>query len=297
MQFDAHCVTCLLNRQANLIQPYGTGEERFAFLKEVMNALVNAPQDVAAPYMVWQFDQIFSKYWGKIDHYAAEKQRSNQFMLQRLPNIRQKIANSPDPLLLAMKYAQTGNYIDFGALSLDVNDEKLDNLLDNTPNNTLDMAEYQNFCHDLSTAKSLVYLGDNAGEIVADVALVEVLKQQYPNLSITFVVRGAPVLNDVTYDDAAASGMDQLVPILDNGTAIPGTEPGYIGQGLKDAIANADVILSKGQGNFETFFPSNTHTYYMFLCKCQRFTKMFNVPPLTGIFCCEEHMPAVTPYW
>lgn len=291
MQLDSYCIECLIARQMGLIRCQPSGEKKLAYIKEAMDALVQAPPTVAAPYMVWKFDQMMERYWDPVDHYSDIKQRSNDFMLSRLGAIRQAIAESSSPLRLALQYAQTGNYIDFAASSHQVTEEKLDALLADSANNFLDEMTFAIFQKDLQTAKKLVYLGDNAGELVADMTLLEELKRQYPALDMTFVVRGGNVINDVTREDATYVGMDKIATIVDNGLPIPGTELSMISQELQAALDASDMVISKGQGNFETFCPNRYNTYYMFLCKCERFQKMFNVPAMHPMFCTESTMP------
>ncbi|MFI3313170.1 MAG: ARMT1-like domain-containing protein [Eubacteriales bacterium] len=295
MQFDSYCVDCLVRRQMGLIQSQPSGEQKLAYIKEAMQAMIDAPNTVGAPYMVWQFDQIFAKYWEPVDHYSEEKKNSNDFMLARLPKIRQQIRESCDPVFTALQFAQTANYIDFGALSHSVTEETLDELLLDAVNKPMDTATYKKFTKDLETAKKLVYLGDNAGEIVADMAFIETMQQAHPQVDITYVVRGGAVINDVTHEDATAVGMDKVATVMGNGMPIPGTEPTMISQELRDALDAADMVIAKGQGNFETFCPSPYNTYYVFLCKCDRFLKMFDVPPLTGMFCNESSLPKFEP--
>lgn len=297
MQFDAYCLECLVHRQAEIARQQGGGETAFRFLRDAMRALLDAPEGVAAPYMIPIFDALFEKYYHAEDRYAEIKRESNRAMLEKLPGIRARIAKSDDPLLTALQYALTGNYIDFGALPDGVHSEILDELLAKASKIPIDEAEYARFREDLATAGSLLYIGDNAGEIVTDLALVEVLRARFPSLRVTFAVRGRPVLNDVTRADAEAVGMDRLAAIVDNGTGIPGTQPSMVGPELRSALDRADVILSKGQGNYETLFPSGRNAYYLFLCKCDRFMKMFGVPRLTGIFRCESRLLHSGPYF
>ena len=100
----------------------------------------------------------------------------------------------------------------------------------------------------------------------------------------------------MTREDAAAVGLDKLVPIVDNGTRIPGTELAYVGEEMRRCLQEADVILSKGQANFETLATSGLNIYYIFLCKCPRFTRLFNVPMLTGMFLNEQQLHIDSPY-
>lgn len=290
MQLDASCITCLLQRQAKAAESQNDPANAYHYLRDVMQILLDAPKGVAAPYLMPLFDDAFAKYWGAGDRYAAVKHASNQLMLEKLPAMRRMIAEADDPLLLALKFAQTGNYIDFGALGDSVSSETLEELIVHTPDNPVDLSEYKHFQEDLKRSRALLYIGDNAGEIVADLAFVERIKAQYPRLRVTFAVRGGPALNDATREDAAEIGLDQLVPLVDNGSRISGTELAYLGSEMRIALDEADVILAKGQANFETLASCGLNIYYLFLCKCERFLRLFQVPPLTGMFVCERRL-------
>ena len=125
--------------------------------------------------------------------------------------------------------------------------------------------------------------------------LVEQLRKQYPNLEIFYCVRGANSLNDATRADAAYVGMDKLCTIIDNGSAISGTELDYIGEELKAALEQADVIISKGSGNLESLAGCGLNVYYIFMCKCLRVAKILGCENMTGQFLREKSLPALNP--
>lgn len=296
MQFDAKCLACLMQRQASLAEKQQDPEGSYRYLRDVMQLLLDAPEGVAAPYMIPLFDDAFAKYWGPDTHYLPLKERSNRDMLARLPEMQKMIRHAEDPLLMALKFAQTGNYIDYGALGDSVDEDVLGEMLRKTPGNPIDVQEYAHLREDLARAGRLLYIGDNAGEIVADRVVVEELRREYPDLHITFAVRGGNTLNDVTREDAAVAGMDQLVPVVDNGSRIPGTELPYLGEDMRRALDAADVVIAKGQANFETLATGGYNVYYIFLCKCERLMQIFQVPRLTGMFLNERRMRISSPF-
>ena len=297
MRFDAQCIDCLVSRQRRLAQEQGQPEKTYRYMREVLQAILDAPEDVAAPYLIPKFDEAFEKYWPGADPYAQLKKDSNDFMLERLPKLRQMVELSADPVRTALQLAQVANYIDYGALSERVNTDKLEQMLLHAPDNPLDEGTYARFMAELADGQRLLYIGDNAGEIVADRLFIEQLQKRYPHLSITYAVRGGAALNDVTREDAAAVGLDALVPIVDNGTRIPGTELAYVGEEMRRCLDGADVILAKGQANFETLVTTGLNVYFIFLCKCARFTALFDVPMLTGMFCRERDLQVETPFY
>lgn len=284
MKFSTYCIECLVRRQAKLLHAQNDEEKALACMKEMLQAIVDAPDDVAAPFVVEHFNRIFARYFSDADRYAQIKRDSNAYILKRAEQIRAVIASADDPVLMGLRYARIGNYIDFGALDGNVSDAQLDLLLDKAQDDPIDPVEYANYTADLSRAKKFLYLTDNAGEIVLDMLYIEVLKKAYPDLDICVGVRGGPVLNDATRADAEEIGLDKLVRVVDSGVAIGGTQIDYVGDALRHELNTADVILAKGQGNFETMWGCGLNVYYAFLCKCGWFTKLFRVPQLTGMF-------------
>ena len=237
---------------------------------------------MSAPVLVRDVVEVLYEMFGVTNEYAEIKKYFNQLMLQYEAGAREKIAESEDPLKLALQYSMTGNYIDFGAMAK-IDEDALGALIEKSYENNVDATEYRNLKVDLKTAKHLVYLTDNCGEIVMDKILIETLMDLYPELEIKVIVRGAPVLNDVTKEDVDQVGLSDLVTIIENGTAIAGTCMEEINEESKKAMEEADVILSKGQGNFETLIGCGLNVYYIFLCKCDMFAEKFHVEKFSGM--------------
>lgn len=176
----------------------------------------------------------------------------------------------------------TGNYIDFGTPS-NVNEEKFDELVENAKNIKLDETTYTNLKNDLYHARKLVVLTDNCGEIVFDKIMIKILKTFYPSLEVTAIVRGLPALNDATIDDARQIGLTDLVNVIGNGTDIAGTVFDQISKEAQKVLKDADVVISKGLGNFETLNGCGLNVYYLFMCKCKMFAEKFQKNLFEGI--------------
>ena len=114
MQFDAHCIECLVHRQFRLVQEKNDGEKAYRYMRDVMRLLLEAPEGVSAPYMIEQFSNAYETYWPGEDPYAQLKQDSNDLVLKLLPQLRPMVEQAEDPLAMALKFAQTGNFLDFG---------------------------------------------------------------------------------------------------------------------------------------------------------------------------------------
>ena len=116
------------------------------------------------------------------------------------------------------------------------------------------------------------------------------IQKQNPNAQITVIVRGKPVLNDVTIEDAIQVGLTDIVNVIGNGSEIAGTYLEDISEEAKNVIDDADVILAKGQGNFETLRMCEKNIYYIFMCKCEMFAKRFQVPKYYGMLISDKNV-------
>jgi len=283
---DAQCYLCHLRRNVETARSLGDEETATAFAKALMELYLTMPPDKASPTVAPATNALFQKFYGlPEDRYREEKDASNTFVMQRLDAIRERVVKAEDPLFAGIQMAILGNYIDFSALQGEVSFEKLDALLDTAGDMELDLAVYEKIRDRLSKAERLLYLTDNAGEIGFDRVLSEVMSTEYPQLQITFCVRGGPALNDATRDDATAVGIP--FPVIDNGNTVPGTDLDLMGQEAREAFEKADLIFAKGQANVETLLGCGYPIFYAFLIKCPRFVDRFKKPKLTPMLVAE----------
>lgn len=285
---DAQCYLCHMRRNVETARKLGDEATATAFAKALMELYLQLPPDKASPTVAPATNALFQKFYGlPEDRYREEKEASNAFVLQRLEDIRRRVQGADDPLFAGIQMAILGNYIDFSALQGEVSFEKLDALLDTAGEMALDLQVYENLRNRLSRAENLLYLTDNAGEIGFDRVLAEVIAETYPNLKLTFCVRGGPALNDATRADAQAVGIP--FPVIDNGNTVPGTDLELMGAEAKQAFENADVIFAKGQANVETLLGCGYPVFYAFLIKCPRFIDRFQKPKLTPMLVSEQN--------
>ncbi len=284
---DAQCYLCHMRRNLETARKLGDEETATAFAKALMELYLSMPPESASPTVAPATTALFQKFYGlDPDRYRQEKEASNAFVMARLDKIRSRVLSAEDPLFAGIQMAILGNYIDFSALQGEVSFEKLDELLETAKDMELDLAVYEALKDRLSQAEHLLYLTDNAGEIGFDRVLAEVMSTTYPDLQITFCVRGGPALNDATREDASAVGIP--VPVIDNGNTVPGTDLPQLGQQARQAFETADVIFSKGQGNAETLMGCGYPIFYAFLVKCPRFIDRFQKPKLTPMLVSEQ---------
>ena len=167
---------------------------------------------------------------------------------------------------------------------------RLETLISDAGQMQFDETELAYLQSDLQKAKRVVFLTDNCGEIVADKLFIKEIKKVYPQLAITVIVRGQDVLNDATMEDAKAVGLTDIVKVIGNGSAIAGNSLGYISTEAEELIRTADVVISKGQGNFESLNGCGLNIYYLFLCKCDWFVRRFKMKRLAGILINDRNL-------
>ena len=282
MRLDSQCILCLLKRHSETAAKYGDEAQVTAFTRDLMHMICAGPVEMSAPFYTPGITRLFTEHFGLADdRFAEEKDASNRYALERFDRLTQMVRTAADPLYAGLQGAILGNYIDFSALQGEVSFEKLDEMLELLHTIQVDRETFEVLRADLSRGKELLYLTDNAGEIVFDRVWLEVIRDTFPNLRITVCVRGGPAQNDATRADAEAIGMPFRV--IDNGTRIPGTVLELASQELNAALSTADVILAKGQANVETLLDTDHgyNVYYAFLVKCKRFIDRFGKAKLT----------------
>ena len=281
------CASCFMNKRLELLRTLGTDEQATQMGKRMMAMYAESPADMDSAVLGGLVDAEIWKFYGiDPDRLKEEKQLSNQFALSRMDEVRRQIAQADDPVYASLQYAVLGNYLDFSALQGQVSFQKLDDMLAAAPTLALDQDCYRQFRKDLTQGTKFLYITDNAGEIGFDRLLAEQLSQAFPNLEITFLVRGGIVSNDATRADAQAVGIPY--PIVDSGCAIGGTSISRLSPEAKAAMDSAHVILAKGMGNTESMYGCGYPIYYAFLVKCPRFVQFFDKPLMTPMFIREE---------
>ncbi|MDD3361926.1 MAG: ARMT1-like domain-containing protein [Hespellia sp.] len=283
MQAEKLCIECCLNKAKSILKEQQLEKNvREEAVKKIEAIFSEIGEKESAPYYMSKAMEVAEDTVHIADSYVEPKRKYNQLMLQYERDICNKIEKSADQLLTGLQYALTGNYIDFAAMDI-VEENKLMKLLEKSEEIVLDPDTYRQLQKDLKNARTMVYITDNAGEIVLDKIMILFLKRLYPQLKIQVIVRGAPALNDATMDDAFEIGLTQIVSVITNKTSIPGTPLHHIAEEAKRAIEMSDLCIAKGQGNYETMDGCGLNIYYLFLCKCELFVKKFQVEQFTAI--------------
>ena len=284
---DSRCMECSLVRNLAFVRPLGDEAKTTAFAKALMRIMLDAPEGASYPGISPQVNDLLRDMYGIPENrYQQEKIQSNRFVMERLDQIRRKVEFAEDPVYAGLQFAILGNYLDFSALLDNVSFQQMEDMLAKGLEMELERDVYDSLRRDLEQGKKLLYLTDNAGEIGFDRVLGEQIAEKYPQLEITFCVRGQETLNDALRADAEEMGVP--FPVIDNGNRIPGTQIDQLSPEAKQALEEADVIIAKGLGNIETMLGCGYNVYYAFLVKCARFEEMFRKPMFTPVLAKER---------
>ena len=289
MKANSMCVACMLNRQEKSIRTFTDEEKKSEYIHQVLKLLYDHAESESTPWLSEQLDTLYQRFWGKGIDYVPIKQKYNQLLLNKEAEVEQRIAEAADPVKECIKYVCAGNYIDFGAVN-NVNEDTFEALWEKASKEQVSEVEYAYFQKDLAQANKLVYLTDNCGEIVLDKVFIRHIKAAYPKLQVTVVVRGKNVINDATMKDAEEVGLTDIVLCIGNGNGAPGTVMKSLSEEARQAVLEADVVISKGQGNFESLCGEGINPYYFFLCKCELFVRRFGLKQYESVFMREERM-------
>lgn len=282
IRLKPECISCLLKTRLEFAPENTSPEMKIAYMQRVLRAVSELQLHESAPVVVRKINQIQKEMFGVSEDFSDIKVYFNNMMLEKVPELQSTLDNAEDALKLAIQYAITGNYIDFGSM-YHVDESILQKYMDNAKNIEVNECEYTALQADIAKAKSIVYLTDNCGEVVLDKLLMAEIAKRNPNVKITVIVRGADVLNDATVADAAQVKLEEVAEVISNGSDIAGTFIDEISDEARKFLQNADVILAKGQANFETMQQCGLNVYYIFMCKCEMFAKRFGVPRFTGM--------------
>jgi len=282
MLLNEGCVACLLRRKLDNY-PAGAAPEAVAEYRRRVRAVIENGRGFSSPEVNADISAIYREYFGPERDYTDVKRRFNALMLELEPSIQADVDAAPDPLARAVQYAMVGNYIDFAALG-DIDEGELRRRLCAVDGMAVDPAVLEELRGAVLSARRLTLFTDNCGEIVTDKVLLRTLRQLNPTLEVAVIVRGVPVVNDATVEDAEQVGMDAVAHrVLGNGCDLPGAVLTRISGDALAEVDAADLIISKGQANYEGLSGCGRNIFYIFLCKCELFINRFNVPQFSGV--------------
>jgi damage-control phosphatase, subfamily I len=277
------CLPCFMRQALNvakLVAPEDQGLQR-QLVRAFARRLGEADLDRPPPDLAGDLYPLALEITGCADPYLEIKLRSNERVLELLPGLEKAVARASDPLRAALALAVAGNLIDYGTGQSYDWERALTEAVNEDFAKSFAIDDYSRFAGETKNIRILI-LGDNAGEIVLDTLLVRQL--QVRGCQVTYAVRGKPILNDSLMEDAVAVGMTSLCRVVDSGTDAPGAVLRRCAPAFVQEMKEADVVLSKGQGNYEALENNRLGVYYAFKAKCAVVAKQLGVEEEAGIF-------------
>ena len=257
------CIPCFARQALDAVsEAVEDPARREVLLRRLLREIAAGDWSGSPPAMAQRLHRSIRRELDDPDPYRAVKARMNQMAARLVPAMRARIAAQPDPREAAVRVAIGGNLLDVGAKT-QIAAEDLPAHLETIWTQPL-RGDLERFFREAARAHCILYLADNAGEIVFDKLLLERL----PAEKITLFVRGSPVLNDATAEDAEFAGLPELVPVLDNGSDAPGTLLEDCSEEFRGWFDRADLVIAKGQGNYETLSDVDQNIFFLFTVKC-----------------------------
>jgi len=258
------CIPCFFRQTLDSVRLITDDEQiHEQVMREVLCLACKMDLRQSPPAMGQKIHRIIRKLTGVQDPYLQVKNRFNKLVLQMYPELRERIEASADPLETAIRLAIAGNIIDLG-VDAGLKENDVEKAINESLTAPLDKENLKIFRNATNRVKDILYIGDNAGEIVFDRLLIE----QLPTENITFVVKAGPIINDATIEDAEITGLTDIVKVIDNGSDAPGTILESCSQDFRRRFYKADLIIAKGQGNYETLSDVDKDVFFILKAKC-----------------------------
>ena len=260
MKTYLECIPCFLRQALEAAKLAGVSDDiQKKIMDEVSVLLPGFSLDVTPPEIARTVYGIVDRHTGGSDAYRGVKEKSNTMAMELYPRLKKVVEASSDVLLSAVRLAVAGNVIDYGVpRSFDIEQE-----IEECLERDFAIFDFEAFSQAVRDAENVLYLLDNAGEIVFDKILIEEMKND-----IVCAVRGRPIINDVTMEDAIQVGLDKVTKVISSGSDIPGTVVGECNDEFRELYERADLIISKGQGNYETLADEPKPIFFIFKAKC-----------------------------
>ena len=264
MKIFLDCIPCFV-RQALDSARLVTDDEQIheKVVREVLRLSADLDMSQSPPAIGQKIHQLIRKMIGNNDPYHRIKEQFNNLALKLYPELEERVRESEDPFATATRLAIAGNIIDFG-VKTSLAESDVEKTIEQSFNGHLNDSKIQEFKFAVAEAGKILYLADNAGEIVFDRLLIE----QLPVEKVTVVVKGDPVINDATMEDAETAGLTNILAVIDNGSDAPGTILETCSQTFRDRFEDADLIIAKGQGNYETLSDLDKNIFFILKAKC-----------------------------
>ncbi len=264
MRIYLDCIPCFIRQSLDAAR-HATEDEYVheQVVRGVICLAIDMDMSQSPPVIGQKIHRLIRELVGVEDPYHGVKQRFNNAALKLYPKLRQLVIESEDPFETAVRLAIAGNIIDFGVKS-QLRETELEETINQCLSEEPSGMQLEDFRNAVNKAEDILYIADNAGEIVFDRLLIE----QMPIDKVTVVVKGLPVINDATIEDAEFAGLTEMVGVIDNGSDGPGTILETCSQSFRDRFEDADLIIAKGQGNYETLSDVDKNIFFILKAKC-----------------------------
>ena len=274
------CLNCALNQLTATTEMVKMPEKRRReLMQEAFETLARKGVDRNNCEVIEEVYRIATRAIGDENPYREVKSHYNRGMMRLWPEVRRHIAGSANPLAAAVRAAIAGNLIDLAALGLEVSLDLAMEKVREVDRAGMYIDDTASLAEALGRARTLLVLGDNCGEIAMDRILIETIHTLYPRLRIQYGVRGAAVVNDVTREDAAEVGMEEVAEVIDNGDSVLGTLLYRTNPQFNYAFYDADVVICKGMGNYEGLNGCDRgNIWFLLIAKCEVIARMTGTP-------------------
>ena len=267
MKTHLECIPCFIKQSLEASRMATDDKEiQIKVLREVMKYLQNASLTNTPPELSREVHKIIREITGSKDPYKKVKDKSNEMAKKDYLYLKKVVNESDDPLLMAIKLSIVGNVIDFGT----TNRFNVNEMIDNAINKDFDASSYPYFKRVLEKSETILYLADNSGEIFFDKLLLEeIVKKQK---KITYVVKANPIINDALTVDANFAGIDEIATIIEGDSGQKLSSPGmllsYASKKFIEIFESSDMVISKGQCNYEGLSDIDREVFFMLVVKC-----------------------------
>ncbi|MDP8225992.1 MAG: ARMT1-like domain-containing protein [Candidatus Lernaella stagnicola] len=278
IRLDPICQDCFARAVIRVAEMHGLSAERIATLvDETRQLIASTPADQGPPQAARRLRGLLQRHLGVTDPFAEVKRLGNEHAAAVVETLRDRIVASDDSFRTALRTALAGNVIDFAY----VGEQDLPATVERLAEAELGIDDTERLREEIGAARRVLYLGDNTGEVWCDRLFIETLP---PGPAITFATRESPVLNDATLVEARQAGLDQVCELISSGSDAPGAIPELLNDRTRELLETADVVVSKGQGNFEALYGHALRpVYFVFLVKCEHVVEAVGHPVGTGI--------------
>ena len=271
MELFLDCLPCLLRQSLEAARLVTDDEDVQArILEQSLTTLTGHASFSCAPALAQDIHAIIRHATGEADPYRDIKRRDMEAARDLLPLVSGYVGTGEGALLRALKVAATGNLMD-SALLIDLD---ITACIEQELERQFARCDLGPLADDLADANTVLIIGDNAGEAVFDTVLAGLLARDH---EVVFAVRDAPIINDVTAREATAVGMDAVARVVSTGCRAPGTILDSCTDEFRALFESADVVISKGQGNFEALAGCGRPVYFLLKAKCSKVARFLGV--------------------